>query len=255
MVTVCAWLEDVHGLPNRPLGFEIQVETPQSILGPDGSALVARMVHAAAGPVHRAALRHVRLLRLVRDRRRVPGHGPPRRRPRQGRHAGRRRGHRRPPLGRVDQRPPRRRRRRGPARPGACTPASSAASLSAGLLPGLGHAPRPPAHPLRRRRTPSTAEGFAGAATRLAAYTGGGESGSSTSPRPWSPSPASSSADSSAAPSTRRRSPSGRGSGASGSRSSRDAGPPEDLPGPPPRRTVPHFNKLLTCQGEPVTLS
>ncbi len=49
MVTVCAWLEDVHGLPNRRLGFEIQVETPQSILGPDGSALVARMVHAAAG--------------------------------------------------------------------------------------------------------------------------------------------------------------------------------------------------------------
>jgi citrate lyase beta subunit len=32
-----------------PLGFEIQVETPQSILGPDGTALVARMVHAAAG--------------------------------------------------------------------------------------------------------------------------------------------------------------------------------------------------------------
>ena len=29
--------------------FEIQVETPQSILGPDGTALVARMVHAAAG--------------------------------------------------------------------------------------------------------------------------------------------------------------------------------------------------------------
>ena len=31
------------------LRFEIQVETPQSILGPDGTALVARMVHAAAG--------------------------------------------------------------------------------------------------------------------------------------------------------------------------------------------------------------
>ena len=27
--------------------FEIQVETPQSILGPDGTALVARMIHAA----------------------------------------------------------------------------------------------------------------------------------------------------------------------------------------------------------------
>jgi uncharacterized protein DUF6986 len=32
-----------------PLRFEIQVETPQSILSPDGTALVARMVHASAG--------------------------------------------------------------------------------------------------------------------------------------------------------------------------------------------------------------
>ncbi|MDR7251668.1 citrate lyase beta subunit [Nocardioides sp. BE266] len=31
------------------LRFEIQVETPQSILGPDGTALVARMVHASGG--------------------------------------------------------------------------------------------------------------------------------------------------------------------------------------------------------------
>jgi citrate lyase beta subunit len=31
------------------LGFEIQVETPQSILGPDGTALVARMIRAAGG--------------------------------------------------------------------------------------------------------------------------------------------------------------------------------------------------------------
>jgi citrate lyase beta subunit len=34
---------------DRPLGFEIQVETPQSVLGPDGTALVARMVHASDG--------------------------------------------------------------------------------------------------------------------------------------------------------------------------------------------------------------
>jgi citrate lyase beta subunit len=32
-----------------PLRFEIQVETPQSILSPDGAGLVARMVHASAG--------------------------------------------------------------------------------------------------------------------------------------------------------------------------------------------------------------
>ncbi|HEU4998921.1 MAG TPA: aldolase [Lapillicoccus sp.] len=49
MVTACAWLEDAHTLPAGRLGFEIQVETPQSILGSDGSALVARMIHASAG--------------------------------------------------------------------------------------------------------------------------------------------------------------------------------------------------------------
>ena len=49
MVTACQWLEDAHTLPAGRLGFEIQVETPQAILGSDGSALVARMIHAAAG--------------------------------------------------------------------------------------------------------------------------------------------------------------------------------------------------------------
>lgn len=47
MVVACERIE--AGLGLRPLGFEIQVETPQSILGPDGTALVARMIHAAAG--------------------------------------------------------------------------------------------------------------------------------------------------------------------------------------------------------------
>jgi citrate lyase beta subunit len=32
-----------------PIRFEIQVETPQSILGADGTVLVARMIHASAG--------------------------------------------------------------------------------------------------------------------------------------------------------------------------------------------------------------
>ena len=49
MVTACAWLEDAHTLPAGRLGFESQVETPQSILGSDGSALVARMIHASGG--------------------------------------------------------------------------------------------------------------------------------------------------------------------------------------------------------------
>ena len=47
MVYACAQVE--AGLGIDPVRFEIQVETPQSILGPDGTALVARMIHAAQG--------------------------------------------------------------------------------------------------------------------------------------------------------------------------------------------------------------
>src|SRR3954471_3781791 len=39
-------LEEAHGVP---LDLELQVETPQAVLGPDGAATLARMVHAA-GP-------------------------------------------------------------------------------------------------------------------------------------------------------------------------------------------------------------
>jgi citrate lyase beta subunit len=49
MVMVCQSLEAAHGLPDGRLRFEIQVETPQSVLAADGTAAVARMVHAAAG--------------------------------------------------------------------------------------------------------------------------------------------------------------------------------------------------------------
>ncbi len=47
MVYLCEQAELALGL--SPLRFEIQIETPQSVLAPDGTALVARMVHAAAG--------------------------------------------------------------------------------------------------------------------------------------------------------------------------------------------------------------
>jgi citrate lyase beta subunit len=47
MVHLCQRAETAAGTGR--LRFEIQVETPQSILGPDGAALVARMVHASAG--------------------------------------------------------------------------------------------------------------------------------------------------------------------------------------------------------------
>lgn len=49
MVHLCARLEDALGLPVGALRFELQIERPQSILGPDGTALVARMVHASGG--------------------------------------------------------------------------------------------------------------------------------------------------------------------------------------------------------------
>lgn len=47
MLHACEVLEDELGLTAGSLRFEIQVETPQSILGADGTAPVARMVHAA----------------------------------------------------------------------------------------------------------------------------------------------------------------------------------------------------------------
>lgn len=49
MVAVCERLEETYALPARRLRFEIQVETPQAILAADGTAGVARMIHAAAG--------------------------------------------------------------------------------------------------------------------------------------------------------------------------------------------------------------
>jgi citrate lyase beta subunit len=49
MAMVCELLERAYALPAGRLRFEIQVETPQSILAADGTATVARMIHAAGG--------------------------------------------------------------------------------------------------------------------------------------------------------------------------------------------------------------
>ncbi|ASU86337.1 aldolase [Nocardiopsis gilva YIM 90087] len=51
MVWVTEQLESRFGLDAGRLGFELQIETPQSVLAPDGTAAVARMVHAGAGRV------------------------------------------------------------------------------------------------------------------------------------------------------------------------------------------------------------
>src|SRR5581483_11729557 len=49
MARLCARLEEAHGLPPGALLFEVQVETPQVILCADGTAVIARCVHAAEG--------------------------------------------------------------------------------------------------------------------------------------------------------------------------------------------------------------
>ncbi len=49
MVLVCERLESAHGLGAGALWFEIQVETPQAVLGADGTAAVAPMIHASDG--------------------------------------------------------------------------------------------------------------------------------------------------------------------------------------------------------------
>ena len=49
MAVACERLEAAHGLPAGRLMFEVQVETPQMIVGADGVATVARCVHAADG--------------------------------------------------------------------------------------------------------------------------------------------------------------------------------------------------------------
>jgi citrate lyase beta subunit len=46
MVEICARFEQELGLSEGALQFEVQIETPQSVIGPDGTAPVARMVHA-----------------------------------------------------------------------------------------------------------------------------------------------------------------------------------------------------------------
>jgi citrate lyase beta subunit len=51
MVAVCERIERASGLPAGRLRFEVQVETPQSILDAAGSVTVARMIQAGRGRV------------------------------------------------------------------------------------------------------------------------------------------------------------------------------------------------------------
>jgi citrate lyase beta subunit len=49
MARLCGEFEKAHGLGQGRLGFEIQIETTQAILGPDGTATVAKLIDAAEG--------------------------------------------------------------------------------------------------------------------------------------------------------------------------------------------------------------
>ncbi len=48
-VWLCEALEQAHGLPAGTLRFELQIESPQAVLGADGSATLARALHMADG--------------------------------------------------------------------------------------------------------------------------------------------------------------------------------------------------------------
>jgi hypothetical protein len=51
MVAIASALESANGLPTGRIRFEVQVETPQAILGADGRAPVAQFIHAGQGRV------------------------------------------------------------------------------------------------------------------------------------------------------------------------------------------------------------
>jgi citrate lyase beta subunit len=49
MVRLCEEFERARELPEGRIGFEVQIETPQAVLGADGCATVARMIDASEG--------------------------------------------------------------------------------------------------------------------------------------------------------------------------------------------------------------
>ncbi|MFF2551625.1 DUF6986 family protein [Nocardia sp. NPDC058058] len=48
-VLLCEAIESAHGLPERSLKFELQIESPQAVIAADGTATVARAIHRSAG--------------------------------------------------------------------------------------------------------------------------------------------------------------------------------------------------------------
>ena len=157
---------------------------------PTARATVARMIDAAEGRATGLHYGTFDYSACLRRQRRLPVHGPPGRRPRQGRHAGRRRGHRRTALRRLHQRAAGRPRPSRSTTPGGCTTAWSAASLARAYYQGWdmhpGHLPTRYAAVYAFYR-----EGLEQAAARLAALRRPRPAATSwTSPPPPGPSAA-----------------------------------------------------------------
>ncbi len=49
VVALCEELERAHGLPDRALRFELQIESPQAVIGADGTVTLARAITRADG--------------------------------------------------------------------------------------------------------------------------------------------------------------------------------------------------------------
>ncbi|MEV6359072.1 DUF6986 family protein [Nocardia asteroides] len=49
LADLCSGLESGYGLPDHTLRFELQIESPQAIIAPDGTAPIARMITLAGG--------------------------------------------------------------------------------------------------------------------------------------------------------------------------------------------------------------
>ncbi|TXG92304.1 aldolase [Rhodococcus rhodnii] len=49
VVALCEALEQAHGLPERSLRFELQIESPQAVIAADGTVTVAKAIHLADG--------------------------------------------------------------------------------------------------------------------------------------------------------------------------------------------------------------
>ena len=156
-------------------------------------------------PRHRAALRHLRLLGLLRDPRRLPEHGAPGCRPRQAGDAGSGSRHRRSPVRRVDQRAAGRRRDGRTPRLGAAREVGTPLAR-ARVTTRDGTCIPPSCRPASPRRTPSSARASPRRPSACATTWSRPGRASWTSPPPPGRCPTSSRAASTAAPSRPRRS-------------------------------------------------